>query len=72
VALPTIAVVLLVAWLVGFGLYELMGAAIRLLIAMALVALIFRIIGARPFRGRSAVPPAAAGAPGGPPDRSAA
>jgi hypothetical protein len=57
VALPTIALVLLVVWLVAFGLYELMGAAIRLLIAMALVGLIFRVIGARPFRGRGAVGP---------------
>jgi hypothetical protein len=57
ISLLTVVVVLLVAWLVGFGLYELMGTAIRLLIAVALVALIFRIMGARPFRGTGALPP---------------
>jgi hypothetical protein len=41
--LLTVAIILFVAWLIGLGLFQLAGAAIRLLIVLALVALILRL-----------------------------
>ena len=46
----TLAVILLVAWLLGFGLFQLAGTAIRVLIVLAVVALIFRMVWGRPRR----------------------
>ncbi|HXT96008.1 MAG TPA: lmo0937 family membrane protein [Polyangia bacterium] len=41
--LLTVAIILFVAWLIGLGLFQLAGRAIRLLIVLALVALILRL-----------------------------
>jgi hypothetical protein len=41
--LLTLAIILFVAWLVGLGLFELAGTAIRLLIVLSVVALILRM-----------------------------
>jgi hypothetical protein len=46
--LLTLAVILLVAWLVGFGIFQLAGTVIRVLIVLAVVALIFRMVWGRP------------------------
>ncbi len=52
----TLAIILFVAWLVGLGLFELAGTAIRLLIVLAVVALIFRMVWGRPARRDRASP----------------
>ncbi len=46
----TLAIILFVAWLVGLGLFELAGAAIRLLIVLSVVALILRMMSGRSAR----------------------
>jgi hypothetical protein len=42
--LLTLGIIFFVAWIVGLGLYELAGTAIRLLIVLAVVALILRMV----------------------------
>jgi uncharacterized membrane protein YfcA len=42
--LLTLAIILFVAWIVGLALFELAGAAIRVLIVLSVVALILRMI----------------------------
>jgi hypothetical protein len=46
----TLAIVILAVWLVGFGLFRLAGTAIRILIGLAIAALIFRMVWGRPAR----------------------
>lgn len=41
--LLTVAIILFAVWLIGLGLFQLAGTAIRLLIVLALVALILRL-----------------------------
>jgi len=42
--LLTLAIIIFVAWLVGLGLFELAGTAIRLLIVLSVVAMILRMV----------------------------
>jgi hypothetical protein len=44
VVVLTLGIIVFVAWLVCLGLYELAGTAIRLLIVLAVVALILRMV----------------------------
>ncbi len=48
--LLTLAIVLFVVWVVGLGLFQLAGRASRLLIVLAVVALIFRLMWGRSAR----------------------
>jgi len=58
----TLAIILLVVWLVGLGLFELAGTAIRLLIVLSVVALILRMMSGRSARAdlRRSTPSSAA------------
>ncbi len=46
----TLAIILLVVWVVGLGLFEVAGTAIRLLIVLSVVALILRMMSGRSAR----------------------
>jgi len=59
--LLTLAIVLLVVWLLGFGLFQLAGTAIRILIGLAIVALIFRMVWGRPARRDDVTDPSTSG-----------
>jgi Family of unknown function (DUF5670) len=48
--LLTLVIVLVVVWIVGMGLFQLAGTAIRLLIVLSVVALVLRMVWGRSAR----------------------
>jgi hypothetical protein len=59
--LLTLAIIVLAVWLVGCGLFRLAGTAIRILIGLAIAALIFRMVWGRPARRDDVTDPSTSG-----------
>lgn len=43
----TLAVILIVAWLLGFGVFHVAGSLIHLLLVLAVIAILWRVISGR-------------------------